>query len=100
MFIILKKIQYSLNSPYCKDTARRELDDQCAVNSPEADPDPNPPTDHRKLGRLSVGAQEDHQTGQLLFRLDLHTIFKLVDINFVVANSLYINIFSVLFKSL
>lgn len=40
------------------------MDDYCEVNSPEADPETNPPTDSGELGRLPVGAQEDHQTGQ------------------------------------
>lgn len=40
------------------------MDDYCEVNSPEADPETDPPTDSGELGRLPVGAQEDHQTGQ------------------------------------
>lgn len=40
------------------------MDDYCEVNSPEADPETDPPTDCGELGWLPVGAQEDHQTGQ------------------------------------
>lgn len=40
------------------------MDDYCEVNSPEADPETDPPTDCGELGGLPVGAQEDHQTGQ------------------------------------
>lgn len=40
------------------------MDDQCAVNSPEADPETDPLTDCGELGRLPMGAEEDHQTGQ------------------------------------